>query len=119
MSMPNAEAIAEEWIAAWNAHDLERVLALFAEDYTMTSPKIQAFGHGGAGVVSGKAALRTYWRDALDRQPDLRFTHVETFAGPDCATVVYDDMAGRRVAEFLRWDGSGSVVQAVALHRCA
>ena len=114
--MPDADAIATEWIAAWNARDLERVLALFADDCSMTSPKIKAFGHGDSGAVLGKAALRAYWLDALDRQPDLRFDHVETYAGPDCATVVYDDQAGRRVAEFLRWDGSGLVVQAVALH---
>ena len=30
-------ALGREWIAAWNSHDLERVLALYAEDSEMTS----------------------------------------------------------------------------------
>ena len=29
-----------EWIAAWNARDLERVLAHYHEDFEMTSPVI-------------------------------------------------------------------------------
>jgi ketosteroid isomerase-like protein len=35
-------ALGREWVAAWNSHDLERVLALYAEDSEMTSDKIQA-----------------------------------------------------------------------------
>ena len=35
-------ALGREWIAAWNSHDLERILALYAEDAEMTSDRIQA-----------------------------------------------------------------------------
>ena len=35
-------ALGRDWIAAWNSHDLERVLALYAEDSEMTSDKIPA-----------------------------------------------------------------------------
>ena len=37
-------ALGREWIAAWNSHDLERILALYAEDAEMTSDRIQALG---------------------------------------------------------------------------
>ena len=30
-------ALAKEWIAAWNSHDLERILALYSDDSEMTS----------------------------------------------------------------------------------
>ena len=30
-------ALGREWISAWNSHDLERILALYAEDAEMTS----------------------------------------------------------------------------------
>ncbi len=113
-----ANHLAKTWIEAWNARDLERVLALFADACTMTSPKIVQYGHGATGAISGKKALRAYWTDALARAPALHFTWVETHAGPDCAMVLYDDQTGRRVSEFLRWNADGLVVQAVALHRC-
>jgi hypothetical protein len=37
-------ALGREWIGAWNSHDLERILALYAEDAEMTSDRIQALG---------------------------------------------------------------------------
>jgi ketosteroid isomerase-like protein len=37
-------AFGREWIAAWNSHDLERVLALYTDEAEMTSDKIQALG---------------------------------------------------------------------------
>ena len=33
-------ALGREWIAAWNSHDLERVLALYTEDAEMTSDRM-------------------------------------------------------------------------------
>ena len=45
-------ALGREWIAAWNSHDLERILALYAEDAEMTSDKIQALGFEPSGQSS-------------------------------------------------------------------
>lgn len=35
-----AQEFAAEWIAAWNSHDLERILSHYAEDFEMASPLI-------------------------------------------------------------------------------
>jgi hypothetical protein len=37
-------ALGGEWIAAWNSRDLERVLALYADDSVMTSDRIPTMG---------------------------------------------------------------------------
>jgi ketosteroid isomerase-like protein len=49
----NIAALGREWIAAWNSHDLESVLALYADDAEMTSDKIQALG------LAARCAART------------------------------------------------------------
>ena len=46
--------LGREWIAAWNSHDLERVLSLYAEDSEMTSDKIPVFGFDPSGTLRGK-----------------------------------------------------------------
>ena len=33
-----ANQFATEWIAAWNAHDLDRVLSHYEDDFEMSSP---------------------------------------------------------------------------------
>ena len=60
---------AQTWIAAWNSHDLERILAHYAEDIIFASPI--AARMVGTGVIEGKAALRRYWAQALAHYPDL------------------------------------------------
>lgn len=55
-----AEAFARDWIDGWNAHDLERILAHYADDFEMTSPLIvQRMGVPG-GKLKGKEAIRAY-----------------------------------------------------------
>ena len=48
--------IAEQWVAHWNARDVEGVLAKFADDVVFRSHKAHEIV--GNGEVRGKAALR-------------------------------------------------------------
>ena len=104
----------KDWQAAWNSHDLDRILAHYADDIIFRSCKARATV--GTGVVSGKAALRDYWSAALARQPDLRFEVEEVYEGEDMLVLVYTNHVGRRAAETLRFDTYGLVVEAAACH---
>ena len=33
-----ARQVSQEWLSAWNAHDLEAILSYYAEDFEMISP---------------------------------------------------------------------------------
>ncbi len=69
----SAEAIARAWLAAFNAHDVAGVVALYAEACTHTSPKIRALHPETGGKLVGKAALTQWWHDALQRLPGIRY----------------------------------------------
>jgi ketosteroid isomerase-like protein len=71
---PDPTAFAAAWVGAWNAHDVEAVLAHFHNDVLFTSPVAARLLPETGGVVRGKAALRDYWVTALDRLPDLTST---------------------------------------------
>ena len=75
-------AFGQQWIAAWNSHDLERVLALYAEDSEMTSDKIPALGFDAGGTLRGKASIRAYWGKALALLPNLHFDLIDTMSAP-------------------------------------
>lgn len=72
MPHPNA-AIAHAWLDAFNASDLARLLALYADDCTHTSPKIRALHPDTGGKLRGKPALEAWWADAFKRLPGLRY----------------------------------------------
>ena len=52
-----ASEFACEWIEAWNAHDLGRVLAHYDDDFEMSSPFIEALaGEAAASDPHGELA---------------------------------------------------------------
>ncbi len=81
--------IAAAWIAAFNHHDVDALVALYAEDATHTSPKIRALHPDTGGKLVGHAALSAWWRDANARLPNLRYEVVEVTADDDRVFVEY------------------------------
>ena len=71
-------AHATDWITAWNAGDLEGVLAPWHEDGVFVSPVAALIT--GAGEIRGKALLRAYWSAALARAGGLQFTLLSAHA---------------------------------------
>lgn len=65
--------IAELWFAAFNAHDLEALLSLYADDAQHFSPKLKIRQPETEGWVKGKDALRNWWQDSFDRLPTLQY----------------------------------------------
>lgn len=115
----DAHAFATEWIEAWNAHDLERVLAHYAEEVELISPRAAQVVPDSGGVIRGKAALRAYWTRAMASAPALRFVLDDVFATISGATVLYRNHRGQRVTETFLWDAAGLVVRTVVAHAAA
>jgi ketosteroid isomerase-like protein len=109
-------ALGREWVEAWNARDLERVLKLYSEDVEMTSDRIPEFGFGASGTVHGKDDLRAYWSKALGLIPNLHFTLIDTYVSPDSLVVFYQNERGSRMCEYLRLDAAGKIRQGSANH---
>jgi ketosteroid isomerase-like protein len=108
--------LGREWIAAWNSHDLERVLALYTDEAEMTSDKIQALGFEAGGTLRGKDRLRAYWGKALTLLPNLRFDLIDTYVSPDSVVVFYQNERGAQICEYLRLDATGKIRQGSANH---
>ena len=109
-------ALGRDWIAAWNSHDLERVLALYDEDSEMTSDKIPALGFDPSGTLRGKDKLRAYWGAALQKRPNLHFELIDTYLRPDSIVVFYQNDRGARICEYLRLNDEGKIRQGSANH---
>jgi ketosteroid isomerase-like protein len=108
-------AFADEWIAAWNAHDLDRILSHYAEDVVFESPVIRERLGKASGQVRGKDELRAYWSGAFRAWPDLRFELLDLFKGVDGGAVRYfSHVRGCDVIEVFRFGADGLVTQASA-----
>ena len=108
-----AEHFAREWVEAWNAHDLERILAHYEDDFEMSSPVIVKMLGEASGTLRGKPAVRAYWARALAAAPSLRFELVSTLAGVNGVTLYYKGHRGL-AAEVFHFETSGKVAKAFA-----
>ena len=100
-------AFATEWAAAWNDHDLPRILSHYAEDVRFRSTKAQQFA--GQVEIAGKAGLSAYWQAALTAQPDLHFRVTECYRGPGVAVITYLNHDDVKTAETLVFGSDGLV----------
>ena len=112
-------ALAREWLDAFNARDLERLLALYADDAVHTSPKLRVQRPETNGEIRGKAALRAWWQDAMTRLPGLHYAGKHLSAGDDRVVMEYERQntgeASYMVAETLVVDG-GRIVSSHVYH---
>jgi hypothetical protein len=109
-----AHRFAAEWIEAWNAHDLDRVLSHYADDFEMSSPIIIQMVGEASGTLKGKAAVGAYWKKALTMIPDLHFELVNVLAGANSITLYYKGAGGRLVAEVFHFGADEKVTRAFA-----
>lgn len=116
MTQQAYEAIARQWIDAWNSRDLDRVLDLYDDAAEMVSAGIIRLGINAAGRVEGKAHLRAYWTRALENLPNLRFDLLDVSVSPDSIVVRYRNDRGQTICEYLRLNGAGRIIQGSANH---
>jgi hypothetical protein len=114
MTEAQAQDFAQQWIAAWNSHDLERILDHYTDDVTVTSPLVEVVLGPGEVTVRGKAALRDYWGKALARFPDLRFVLYRAYAGADSVVLHYLSVQALVGAECMELDADGRVRRVLA-----
>jgi hypothetical protein len=104
-----ARRFAEEWIQAWNSHDLERILAHYSDDVTLCSPVIIRILGTTDGTLQGLPAVRDYFSRGLQAYPDLRFELIDVLWGLQTIVLYYRNQTGGRTAEVMQLDADGKV----------
>ncbi len=76
-----AEKFAHEWIASWNAHDLDRIMAHYDEEVEYYSLFATQLTDHATGCIKGKSNVREYLSKGLAAYPDLKFKPINVFIG--------------------------------------
>jgi hypothetical protein len=106
--------LARHWVEAWNAHDLDAIMAHYAESVVLVSPVAVRLLGNPSGTVSGKDALRAYFALGLQAYPQLRFDLLDVMWGLDSVVLYYANQRGSKTAEFMELDSTGKVCRVVA-----
>ena len=114
MTKDEAWKLAEHWVAAWNAHDLEAIMTHYDDAVELTSPVAAQLLGTSDGKVVGKASLRAYFRRGLEAYPDLHFQLADVLCGVNSVVLYYTNQKGTRTAEFMELSATGMVSRVVA-----
>ena len=109
-----AKEFATEWMAAWNAHDLDAIMSHYAADVVLVSPVAAKLLNEPFGAVVGTDSIRAYFARGLEAFPQLKFSLVDVFWGMSSIVLVYENQRGTRTAEFMEFDNRGRVIRVVA-----
>jgi len=104
-----AREFAQDWLGAWNNHDLEKILTHYEDEVVLTSPVARELLNGD-GTVRGKAALREYFRRGMQDYPDLRFDLLDTLWGEETIVLYYtNNVPGNKTAEVMLLSSAGKI----------
>jgi hypothetical protein len=106
--------LAQLWMAAWNAHDLDLIMAHYEDAVDLTSPAAAQLLGTSDGNVVGKANLRAYFQRGLEAYPELRFRLEDVLWGVNSVVLYYTNQKGTRTAEFMELSAQGKVTRVVA-----
>jgi len=106
--------LANHWAAAWNAHDLDLIMAHYDDAIELTSPAAAKLLDAPGGKVIGKANLREYFRRGLEAFPELHFHIEDVLWGVSSVVLYYTNQRGTHTAEFMEISMAGTVTRVVA-----
>lgn len=113
VSAAYAQQFAQDWVAAWNSHDLNRILQHYADDLELRSPGIITLGGEPSGILKGRDKVAAYWAKALQGS-NLTFELIDAFPGVN-SVAIHWRRAGREVVEVVEFNSTCKVIRSNVL----
>ncbi len=114
MTRDEAWNLANHWLEAWNAHDLDSIMTHYDDAVELTSPAAAQMLETSDGNVVGKGNLRAYFQRGLQAYPELQFRLEDVLWGVNSVLFYYTNQKGTRTGEFMELSALGKVARVVA-----
>jgi len=109
-----SHAFADRWYAAWNAHDIDAIMACYDPSISHSSPFIRRYNNSDDTELLGIPAVRDYFARALTRNPTLRFDPMHITTGLQSVLLVYRRMNGDLAGEVFFLNDAGLITRSVS-----
>lgn len=110
-------ALAQDWVDAWNQHDLDAIMQHYSEGIDFRSPIIQKMGVNTAGNINNKDVLKAYFKSALEKYPDLHFELYHILEGVNSMVLFYKSVNDSLSAEYMELDMQGKICKVSAHYK--
>jgi ketosteroid isomerase-like protein len=116
--MTHEEAVkhAEDWVDAWNQHDLERILSHYAQDVVFEAETVRKRWNKPDGKLYGIDELRRHFALGLELAPQLQFRMEQVLLAPSGYAVLYQRENGNRVIDSVTMNEEGRAIAVIAYY---
>ncbi len=105
---------ANEWLDAWNKHDVDLIMKHYDNSIEFCSPIVQKVLGKADGIVYGIDNLREYFSRQLKTFPTLHFQLLDVFASPKSVVLYYKINRGLMAAECMILNSQMKAIQVFA-----
>ncbi|WP_083864774.1 YybH family protein [Nocardia brevicatena] len=109
-------AHADAWLTAWNARDLDAIMACYSDDVEFVASTVTRRWGRPDGRLHGKAELRRHFESGLALAPNLVFTEEALLTRPGGYALLYRRDNGNRVLDVVELDRLGRAASVRAFY---
>src|SRR2546428_4522717 len=99
LTKEEAHRFAEHWIAAWNAHDLDRIMSHYEAEEELISPVAAQLVNAPEGRVAGKINFIADFQKGVAAYPELHFELRDVMGGEKNNDLYYANQDGTHTRE--------------------
>jgi ketosteroid isomerase-like protein len=103
------QEFANDWLAAWNSKDLNKIIEFYADEVTMISPTVTELTGYQEGITVQKSDIKELYSKLFVQIPELHYSLVAVAVGIDTLTIHYTSCQCDMVADVLKFDGGWKV----------
>lgn len=116
MTYEEAELHAKNWVEAWNARDLDRIMSHYSQDVVFEAETVRARWQKPEGKLQGVAELRKHFALGLELAPQLNFQLERVLLAPSGYAVQYRRENGNYVIDCVILDNDGKAAKVTAYY---
>lgn len=105
------QEFANNWLAAWNSKDIEKIIEFYSDEIVLVSPIVKNLTGYQDGIIIKKSEIKDMWLKVFQQIPELQYSLVAVVVGIDSLTIHYTSSLCDMVADVLKFDRDWKIIK--------
>ena len=109
-----AKQLANNWMSAWNKHDINKLAEFYDEDCELSSPLVAELTRRASNELKGLRNIRWYWEKLFAAMPDISFEIISVLSGLNSIVITHKGPYGTLSAVVFYFNQNNKIIKSTA-----